>query len=131
MNVLVLRGSLRPESTNRQLANAAVAHLPESARVHVGTLPAGLPFYDESLDTDERRPAVVECLPGGGRRGGRHHRRHAGIQRLGFRCREERLGLGLAPRGAALQPDHLAQGLLEPGRQARGDGAPPRGPARR
>ena len=43
MNVLVLLGSLRPESTNRQLANAALAHLPESARAHVSTLPAGLP----------------------------------------------------------------------------------------
>lgn len=62
MNVLVLLGSLRPESTNRQLANAAVAHLPESARAHVSTLPAGLPFYDESLDTDERRPALVDAF---------------------------------------------------------------------
>lgn len=49
MNVLVLLGSLRANSTNALLANAAVAALPEDASATIVT-GADLPFYSEDAD---------------------------------------------------------------------------------
>jgi len=59
MNVLILLGSLRADSTNRRLAEAAIAHLPAGAHAHISTLPAALPFYDEDLDIPGAAPSAV------------------------------------------------------------------------
>lgn len=50
MNVLVLIGSLRPDSINRRLAHAAVEHLPADADVRIFERLAELPHYDEGLE---------------------------------------------------------------------------------
>jgi NAD(P)H-dependent FMN reductase len=59
MHVLVLVGSLRTDSHNRSLADAAVRHLPGHATAHVSTTLASLPFYSEDLDGPDV-PEVVE-----------------------------------------------------------------------
>lgn len=61
MTILVLVGSLRTDSLNRQLADAAVAALPDgvSATVYPGL--ADLPHYDQDRDTASP-PAEVEQL---------------------------------------------------------------------
>lgn len=62
MNVLVLVGSLREGSTNRQLADAAVAHLPAGAQATVFERLAELPHYSEELDHDDALPEVARDL---------------------------------------------------------------------
>ncbi|MFQ6170798.1 NADPH-dependent FMN reductase [Oryzobacter sp. R7] len=62
MNVLVLVGSLRAGSTNRQLADAAVAHLPEGVEATVFERLADLPHYSEELDHDDALPEVARDL---------------------------------------------------------------------
>ena len=62
MNILVLVGSLRAGSTNRQLADAAVAHLPESVTATVFEGLADLPHYSEELDHDDTLPALARDL---------------------------------------------------------------------
>lgn len=52
MNVLVLVGSLRVGSTNRSLAEAALAHLPEGSTATVFDRGADLPHYSEDLDAE-------------------------------------------------------------------------------
>ncbi|WP_151524757.1 NADPH-dependent FMN reductase [Serinicoccus kebangsaanensis] len=52
LNVLVLVGSLRADSANRRLADAAVALLPGTATGTISQLPALLPHYDQDLDAD-------------------------------------------------------------------------------
>lgn len=59
MNVLVLVGSLREGSTNRALADAAVAHLPEGATATVFDRGAELPHYSEDLDLEGHLPEVA------------------------------------------------------------------------
>ena len=62
MNVLVLVGSLRAGSTNRQLADAAVAHLPAGVDATVFERLADLPHYCEELDHDDTLPQVARDL---------------------------------------------------------------------
>jgi NAD(P)H-dependent FMN reductase len=62
VNVLVLVGSLRAGSTNRQLADAAVAHLPAGVATTVFERPADLPHYSEELDHDDALPEVARDL---------------------------------------------------------------------
>lgn len=62
MNVLVLLGSLRDGSTNRTLAEAAVAHLPEGATATFFNSGADLPHYSEDLDVEGRVPQVATEL---------------------------------------------------------------------
>ncbi|HET9021062.1 MAG TPA: NAD(P)H-dependent oxidoreductase [Ornithinibacter sp.] len=62
MNVLVLVGSLRPGSTNRQLADAAIAHLPTGVVGTVFARLADLPHYSEELDHDDVLPEVARGL---------------------------------------------------------------------
>ena len=62
MNVLVLVGSLRAGSTNRQLADAAVAHLPSGVEATVFARLAELPHYSEDLDTPDDLPQVARDL---------------------------------------------------------------------
>ena len=62
MHVLVLVGSLRAGSTNRQLADAAVNHLPAHVEGTVFTSLAQLPHDSEDLDHDDELPAVARDL---------------------------------------------------------------------
>ncbi len=52
MNVLVLVGSLRTDSLNRRLAEAALQHLPAGVTGTVFEGLADLPHYSQDLDTD-------------------------------------------------------------------------------
>lgn len=60
-DVLVLVGSLRSGSLNRQLAEAAVESAPDGVRLTIYPDLGGLPFYNEDLDTDPA-PAPVTAL---------------------------------------------------------------------
>ena len=62
MHVLVLVGSLRAGSTNRQLAGAAVAHLPAGVQATVFERLAELPHYSEELDHDDALPQPARDL---------------------------------------------------------------------
>ena len=62
MNVLVLVGSLRAGSTNAQLADAAIAHLPAEVDGTVFTRLADLPHYSEDLDHDDTLPEAARDL---------------------------------------------------------------------
>ena len=62
MNVLVLVGSLRAGSTNSQLADAAIAHLPSGVEGTVFARLADLPHYSEDLDHDDQLPQVARDL---------------------------------------------------------------------
>lgn len=53
INVLVLLGSLRAASVNRQLAELAVESAPEGVRLQVVDRLGELPFYNEDIDNDE------------------------------------------------------------------------------
>jgi len=61
MNVLILSGSLRADSHNRQLAAAAARMLPQGSHAVFADL-AGLPAYSEDLDVEGRTPASVVAL---------------------------------------------------------------------
>jgi NAD(P)H-dependent FMN reductase len=62
VNVLVLVGSLRAGSTNRLLADAAVAHLPAGVAGTVFPGLAELPHYSEDLDSEDELPQVAREL---------------------------------------------------------------------
>ncbi len=62
MNVLVLVGSLRTGSTNRLLADAAVAHLPSGVEGTVFPHLAELPHYCEDLDSAGHLPVAARAL---------------------------------------------------------------------
>ncbi|MGL4176561.1 MAG: NADPH-dependent FMN reductase [Dermatophilaceae bacterium] len=62
MNVLVLLGSLRAASTNRQLAEAAIAHLPAGVEATVFERLADVPHYSADLDHDDHLPDSVRDL---------------------------------------------------------------------
>lgn len=62
VQVLALVGSLRSGSHNRQLAEAAVKHAPDGVEVTLYEGLAEVPFYNEDIDTDERRPAAATRL---------------------------------------------------------------------
>jgi NAD(P)H-dependent FMN reductase len=59
MDVLVLVGSLRADSSNRRLADAAIAELPEGVHARVSSWPALLPHYDQDLDGDTALESVA------------------------------------------------------------------------
>jgi NAD(P)H-dependent FMN reductase len=58
-NVLVLVGSLRAASTNRQLAEAAVALAPEGAALSLYEGHHALPLYNEDVDVEGALPESV------------------------------------------------------------------------
>lgn len=58
IRVLGIAGSLRKASFNRGLLAAAVELAPAGMSIETFDL-AGIPFYDQDLDTDELRPAEV------------------------------------------------------------------------
>ncbi len=62
MNVVVLVGSLRAGSTNAQLADAAIGHLPSGVEGTVFARLAELPHYSEDLDHDDALPQVARDL---------------------------------------------------------------------
>jgi NAD(P)H-dependent FMN reductase len=53
INILVLLGSLRAASVNRQLAELAVETAPERVNVELFDRLGELPFYNEDIDNDE------------------------------------------------------------------------------
>ena len=57
--VLVLVGSLRAASTNRQLAETAVAHAPEGLSLSLYEGHGELPLYNEDIDVEGSLPAAV------------------------------------------------------------------------
>ena len=61
MNVVTLVGSLRADSHNRQLAQAAAALLPAGSHVTNADFSA-LPFYSEELDVEGKTPDSVQAL---------------------------------------------------------------------
>lgn len=62
MNVLVLVGSTRTGSFNVQLAESAIALLPEGTTASRFEKLLELPFYTDALDNETDRPAVVREL---------------------------------------------------------------------
>lgn len=60
--ILTLVGSLREGSINRQLAEAAAAHAPESVDVVTFDALNDVPFYNEDLDNDADRPQAADAL---------------------------------------------------------------------
>ncbi|MBB2991557.1 NAD(P)H-dependent FMN reductase [Mycolicibacterium iranicum] len=58
--VLVLVGSLRAASINRQLAELAVESAPDGVRLEVFDRLGELPFYNEDIDNDEENGGVAE-----------------------------------------------------------------------
>lgn len=62
IRILALVGSLRADSYNRQLAEAAVKYAPEGADVQVFDGLAEVPFYNEDLDGPGAVPASAQAL---------------------------------------------------------------------
>jgi NAD(P)H-dependent FMN reductase len=60
--VLTLVGSLREGSINRQLAEAAAEHAPDTVDVVTFDALADVPFYNEDIDNDVDRPAAADQL---------------------------------------------------------------------
>lgn len=60
MNVLVLVGSLRAESINRQVAELAAREAPEGVRVVIYPSLGDLPHYNEDIDTLTPPAAVAD-----------------------------------------------------------------------
>ena len=89
IKVLVLVGSLRAASVNRQLAELAVESAPDGVRLQLFDRLGELPFYNEDIDNENVAESVVALRRGGGRRG-RGPGRHPGIQRQHSRCAQER-----------------------------------------
>lgn len=61
-NVLVLVGSLRAASVNRQLAEAAVHTAPEGVSVTLFEGLGEIPFYNEDIDVPGAVPAAADAL---------------------------------------------------------------------
>lgn len=61
VTILVLVGSLRAASVNRQIAELAAEVAPEGVRLVIYPGLADLPFYNEDIDTDDP-PAPVAAL---------------------------------------------------------------------
>lgn len=60
VTILVLVGSLRADSDNRRLAQAAIADLPDGMTARIATGLESLPFYSEDLDGPAAPPSVHE-----------------------------------------------------------------------
>lgn len=61
-DILVLVGSLRAGSTNKQIAEAAAQNAPEGVSLTVFGDIAQLPFYNEDIDTESTVPQSVVAL---------------------------------------------------------------------
>lgn len=61
MKVLGISGSLRKGSYNSALLRAAVALMPEGARLEVGSI-SGIPLYDGDLEAAQGIPPAVQTL---------------------------------------------------------------------
>jgi NAD(P)H-dependent FMN reductase len=59
INVLVLLGSLRAASVNRQLAELAIESAPDGVTLHLFDRLGELPFYNEEIDTEDAPEPVV------------------------------------------------------------------------
>ncbi|MEW2483387.1 NAD(P)H-dependent oxidoreductase [Mycobacterium sp. NPDC049093] len=59
IKVLVLIGSLRAASVNRQIAELAVEQAPDGVELRIFDRLGELPFYNEDIDTDEVAESVV------------------------------------------------------------------------
>ena len=59
IKVLVLLGSLRAASVNRQLAELAVEAAPEGVSLQLFDRLGELPFYNEDIDNDDVAESVV------------------------------------------------------------------------
>jgi len=59
VNVLVLVGSLREQSINRQLAEIAIGNAPDGVQLSLFDRLGELPFYNEDIDTDSPPEPVV------------------------------------------------------------------------
>ena len=94
IKVLVLLGSLRAASINRQLAELAAESAPDGVGVTIYEGLGELPFYNEDLDTDAAPPPWWPCAPRPPRRRGAG--RHAGVQRQHPGRAEERHRLAVA-----------------------------------
>ena len=60
--ILALVGSLRADSYNRQLVEAAVEHAPDGINVETFPELADVPFYNEDLDCPGNVPAPAQAL---------------------------------------------------------------------
>ncbi|VEG53321.1 putative flavoprotein [Mycolicibacterium aurum] len=67
--ILVLVGSLRAASVNRQLAEVAVETAPAGVTLEVFDRLAELPFYNEEIDTDDAPEPVVALREAAARAG--------------------------------------------------------------
>ncbi|NLG55478.1 MAG: NAD(P)H-dependent oxidoreductase [Rhodococcus sp.] len=65
-NVLVLVGSLRDASVNRQIAQLAVESVPEGAQATLFEGLADVPFYNEDIDTPDADIPAVNALRAAG-----------------------------------------------------------------
>lgn len=61
-NILVLVGSLRAQSVNRQIAEVAVANAPDGVAVRIHEGLADIPFYNEDLDGGAGVPEAAAAL---------------------------------------------------------------------
>jgi NAD(P)H-dependent FMN reductase len=61
-NILALVGSLRAGSTNRQLAEAAIAVAPEGVSITIFEGLADIPFYNEDIDVEGSVPAAAQAF---------------------------------------------------------------------
>ncbi|WP_378148570.1 NADPH-dependent FMN reductase [Cnuibacter sp. UC19_7] len=61
-SVLVLVGSLRSGSTNRQIAHAALELAPEGLELRVFDGLADIPFYNEDIDVEGSVPAAASAF---------------------------------------------------------------------
>ena len=61
-NYVIFLGSLRKESTNRQLAEAFIHHLPEGDTAAVFERLRDVPFYDQDLDVPGQEPDAAREL---------------------------------------------------------------------
>lgn len=62
MHVVAIVGSTRADSTNRRLAEVALAQLPEGVTGAISELPPQLPFYDEDVDSPESVPGTASAI---------------------------------------------------------------------
>ena len=95
IKVLVLVGSLRAASVNRQLAELAIETAPDGVSLQLFDRLGELPFYNEDIDNEEVAEPVV-ALRAGRRRGRRRAGRHPRIQRQHSGCPQERDRLAVA-----------------------------------
>ena len=63
IKVLVLLGSLRAASINRQLAELAVETAPDGVSLQLFDRLGELPFYNEDIDNDESPSPSRRCVP--------------------------------------------------------------------